>query len=185
MPYKADLVKEIERLMNVKNTVIVAVDGRCGAGKTTLASDLAQAFPCNVFHLDDFYLAMKERQIKMRSAGFVNADTARFERQVLQNVIKGAVFTYQKYLPKDEVFADVFVRPNRLNVVEGAYCTDDRISHYYDLKVFMTAGKDVRIKRLADRGENIKNYLELWIPFEENFFNKQNTQEKADIVIET
>lgn len=37
--------------------VLIALDGRCGSGKTTLAAQLAEQFPGSaVFHTDDYYL---------------------------------------------------------------------------------------------------------------------------------
>ena len=35
---------------------VVAIDGRCGSGKTSLAELIRQLIPCNVVHMDDFYL---------------------------------------------------------------------------------------------------------------------------------
>ena len=38
-----------------KPRVIVAIDGRCAAGKTTLADHLKQELGTTVFHMDDFF----------------------------------------------------------------------------------------------------------------------------------
>ena len=43
--------KQIDELLAAKNTVIVAIDGKCTSGKTTLASKLAEIYDCNVFHI--------------------------------------------------------------------------------------------------------------------------------------
>ncbi len=40
-----------------RSPVLVALDGRCGSGKTTLAAQLARQFPQSItVHTDDFYL---------------------------------------------------------------------------------------------------------------------------------
>ena len=44
----------IQQLLSEKETVIVAIDGNCTSGKTTLASQLAANYDCNIFHIDDF-----------------------------------------------------------------------------------------------------------------------------------
>ena len=37
--------------------LVLALDGRCGSGKTTLANTLARQFPASItLHTDDFYL---------------------------------------------------------------------------------------------------------------------------------
>ena len=53
--------KQIDELLAAKNTVIVAIDGKCTSGKTTLASKLAEIYDCNVFHMDDFFLRPEQR----------------------------------------------------------------------------------------------------------------------------
>ena len=50
------VIKQIDDLLTQKDAVIVAIDGKCTSGKTTLASKLAELYDCNVFHMDDFFL---------------------------------------------------------------------------------------------------------------------------------
>lgn len=38
-----------------KSPLLVAIDGRCGSGKTTLGFYLQELFDCNLFHMDDFF----------------------------------------------------------------------------------------------------------------------------------
>ena len=37
-----------------RQRIIVAIDGRCGSGKTTLAAWLMEQFDGSLFHMDDF-----------------------------------------------------------------------------------------------------------------------------------
>jgi len=46
----------VRKLLASQERVIVAIDGRCGSGKTTLAALIAKEFDCSVFHMDDFFL---------------------------------------------------------------------------------------------------------------------------------
>ena len=55
MPF-SELQSAIDRLLKRQDRVIVAIDGKCTSGKTTMASKLAQIYDCNVFHMDDFFL---------------------------------------------------------------------------------------------------------------------------------
>ena len=42
--------------------LVLALDGRCGSGKTTLANTLARQFPASItLHTDDFYLPPAQR----------------------------------------------------------------------------------------------------------------------------
>ena len=40
--------KQIDALLEQKERVIIAIDGKCAAGKTTLAAKLAEYYDCNV-----------------------------------------------------------------------------------------------------------------------------------------
>ena len=49
-------------LANAAAPVVLALDGRCGSGKTTMAAALAEQFPDSiVLHTDDFYLPPADR----------------------------------------------------------------------------------------------------------------------------
>ena len=59
------VVQAIRQLQKEKEgldePLIVAIDGRCGSGKTTLGEYLEQVFDCNLFRMDDFFLRMEQR----------------------------------------------------------------------------------------------------------------------------
>ena len=44
-----------------KDPMMIAIDGRCAAGKTTLADRLKEEFDCSVIHMDHFFLQPKQR----------------------------------------------------------------------------------------------------------------------------
>ena len=50
--------QQIDTLLEEKNFVIVAIDGKCTSGKTTLASKLAEIYDCNVFHMPNILSAV-------------------------------------------------------------------------------------------------------------------------------
>ena len=49
-----EIQKQIDRLLAQGKQIIVAIDGPCTSGKTTLAGKLCEIYNCNVFHMDDF-----------------------------------------------------------------------------------------------------------------------------------
>ena len=56
---------------------LLAIDGRCGSGKSTLAAWLAEQLPCNLVHMDDFYLPMDRRRPDWAEHPGANMDFAR------------------------------------------------------------------------------------------------------------
>ena len=69
---------QINMLLEEKNFVIVAIDGKCTSGKTTLASQLAEIYDCNVFHMDDFFLRPEQRTPERFAEVGGNVDYERF-----------------------------------------------------------------------------------------------------------
>ena len=70
--------KRIDELMAQKDQVIIAIDGNCTAGKTTLAGMLAEVYDCNVFHMDDFFLRPEQRTPERYAEIGGNVDYERF-----------------------------------------------------------------------------------------------------------
>ena len=61
-----EIKTRIDRLLDTQPRVIIAIDGRCGAGKSTLAARLAELCGGNVFHMDDFFLRPEQRRPPLR-----------------------------------------------------------------------------------------------------------------------
>ena len=55
-------LKKIEEALGKDKAAAIGIDGRCGSGKTSFAKLIAQAVPCNVVHMDDFYLPLSKRE---------------------------------------------------------------------------------------------------------------------------
>ena len=65
--------------------LVLALDGRCGSGKTTLAGQLAEQFPASiVFHTDDYYLPPAQRIPDWEKTPCANMDLARLREELLR-----------------------------------------------------------------------------------------------------
>ena len=51
-----EIVRRVNALLLSKPRAIIAIDGNCCAGKTTMATRLGSLLGANVFHLDDYFL---------------------------------------------------------------------------------------------------------------------------------
>ena len=54
----APVLAQVKRLADEGKPVAIAIDGRCGSGKTWLSGLIGDRFPCNILHMDDFYLPL-------------------------------------------------------------------------------------------------------------------------------
>ena len=57
----AVLREQIDSLLTGNRPVLVAIDGPCTSGKTTLAGKLAEIYDCNLLHMDDYFLRPQQR----------------------------------------------------------------------------------------------------------------------------
>ena len=79
--------QQIDRLLALESQVIVAIDGNCTAGKTTLANQLAEIYDCNIFHMDDFFRRPEQRTVERFAEIGGNVDYERFNKEVLLPLI--------------------------------------------------------------------------------------------------
>ena len=166
--------KQIDSLLAEKNMVIVAIDGKCTSGKTTLASKLAEIYNCNVFHMDDFFLRPEQRTPERFAEVGGNVDYERFQEEVLLPLKNGKAFSYRPFDCSTFTLAGpVAVTPKKLNIVEGTYSHHPYFCNPYDLKILLTVDEETQRQRILERPAFLhKRFFETWIPMENKYFAK-------------
>ena len=166
-------IKQIDDVLTQKDTVIVAIDGKCTSGKTTLASKLAKLYDCNVFHMDDFFLRPEQRTPERFAEVGGNVDYERFLEEVLLPLKSSKTFSYRPFDCSTFTLSDpVIVTPKRLNIIEGTYSHHPYFGNPYDLKILLTSDEETQRRRILDRPEFLhKRFFEEWIPMENRYFD--------------
>lgn len=78
--------------------LVLALDGRCGSGKTTLADRLTRQFPASiVLHTDDFYLPPTQRVRGWEKTPCANMDLVRLRDETLHPAYEGQPVLYRAY----------------------------------------------------------------------------------------
>lgn len=168
--------KQIGALLVEKDFVIVAIDGKCTSGKTTLAAQLAEIFDCNIFHMDDFFLRPEQRTPERLSEIGGNVDYERFNEEVLIPLKEGKPFFYRPFDCSTFTLSDaVCVTPKKLNIVEGTYSHHPYFGNPYDLKILLTVTPELQRERVLQRPAHLhKQFFEKWIPMENRYFSMFN-----------
>ncbi len=184
------LVENIASLLaaHPDRPVLVALDGRCGSGKTTLAAQLAGQFPQSItVHTDDFYLPPSDRAAGWEYIPCANMDLARLRTEVLAPARAGQAVPYRAYSCREGAYLpEQLLAPQPLVIVEGSYSCHPSLADCYDLKGFVTCSKAEQTRRLQAReGERYPNFAARWIPLEEGYFAEYNTAETADVILDT
>ena len=175
-------------LANAAAPVVLALDGRCGSGKTTMAAALAEQFPDSiVLHTDDFYLPPADRVPGWEQTPCANMDLARLRDEVLALACAGKPVLYRAYSCRE----GAYLPPRPLGsaplvIVEGSYSHHPSLAPYYDIRIFVTCSPDEQARRLRKReGERYSNFVERWIPLEEGYFANYSIEENAEMMVVT
>lgn len=172
----------------VKKYRIVAVDGRCGSGKSTFGAWLQKQTGGNLIHMDDFYLQPYQRTPERYRQPGENVDHERFLEEVLKPLEAGIPFSYHPFDPSIMAMSDktYHVDPSRITIIEGSYSLHRDLRDHYDLRIFLDIEPQKQLERLRKRNpEKIRDFEEKWIPLEELYFNAHHIREVADIVADT
>lgn len=179
------IYQNIDRILSEKKHIIVAVDGRCASGKTTLAEELAKKYDANIFHADDFFLRPEQRTEERLSEAGGNFDRERFMEEVLLPLKEGVNFSYRKFSCKTRTLSDeIEVTKKSVNIVEGSYCQHPYFGDMYDLRIFLDIASEEQKKRILLRNpDKAERFLSEWIPMENRYFDFFRIKDKADIVL--
>lgn len=184
------LLKEINTLLDTskKDVIIVAIDGPCASGKSSLANFLNDNFICNIFHMDDFFLPPEKKTAQRLAQPGGNVDYERFEEEILKNINKKQNFRFNIYDCKNlSLFESGKVFHKRLNIVEGVYSMHPELNSYYDYRVFLDVTEDKKHSRILNRSneKKLQRFKDEWIPMENSYFDTYKVKENCDLVIDT
>jgi uridine kinase len=150
--------------------LLIAIDGRCGSGKSSLAQLIASVYGAMVVHMDDFFQTERQKAADERAV-VANIDGARL-MAALNPLSRGEPFEIRPYdCLTDEFLPPRLLRPGRVNVVEGSYCLHPAIRLDYGLKIFLTVDPETQKARLKARNPELYDrFVAEWIPQEEAYF---------------
>lgn len=169
-----------------KKTRIIAIDGRCAAGKSTLANVIHKQINCNVIHMDDFFLQEHQRTEQRYKEVGGNIDYERFIQEVMIPLKKGQPFSYRKFDCHEMNFTNTIqVNPKLITIVEGSYSCHPVLWNYYDIHIFLDVDSKIQMQRIINRNgkQKAKTFKEKWIPMEEQYFLKYNIKNRCDYII--
>ena len=168
------------------NHLIIAVDGPCASGKTTLSKALKKEFDCNIIPVDDFFLQPHQRTEERLNTPGGNFDKERFINEILLPLKRGEDFAYRPYDCKTHKLSDpINIEAKPITFIEGVYSCHPELRNYYDYCIFVKTDKETQLKRLGERNPQLLDrFISEWIPMEEKYFSTFDIESKCDLVIE-
>jgi uridine kinase len=154
---------------------VIAIDGRSGSGKTSLAAELRAELGAPVVALEDLYGGWDglERGIDLLVS------------EVLEPLRAGRAARVPRYDWVAGDWAEPWVlEPPRVLIVEGVGAGARRAAAYESLLIWMEAPDFVRRKRALDRdGETFAPYWDMWAAQEEAMLAGEQTPDRADLIV--
>ena len=178
------ILTRIDTLLQTKDTILVAIDGSCTAGKSTLAAALARQLDCNLFHTDDFFLRPEQRTPRRLAEPGGNVDYERFREEVLLPLQAVKPVSYRPYdCSTGSLKEAVTVMPKRVSIIEGTYSHHPHFENPYDLRIFLKVSPAVRQQRILQRPAFLhRRFFEEWIPMEQQYFEAFAIEQQAELV---
>jgi uridine kinase len=160
----------------------IAIDGRGGCGKSTLAELLKTKFPdFVVLNGDDYFEPIDDSTVW----GEFNDD--RFANDVIEPLKSGNSFIYRPY----DWHADPHITERKLEITKGFIlerCYSFQFDLDWDLKIWVETPKEVCLERGIVREmmprEKVIPAWKVWQAKEDAYIRDFKPQEKADIVID-
>ena len=181
-----DRLNEAIVALNKDRDVLIAIDGKCASGKTTLAERLALKYKANLFHMDDFFLRPFQRSEERLKVPGENIDHERFLKEVLKPLKDKKDIIYKTYDCHTQSFKEsIIIKYRPINIIEGSYCLHPSLFDHYNLKVYIDIDKEEQLERIKIRNkDDFQIFTNKWIPLEERYFKYYDIQKRCDIVLD-
>lgn len=157
-----------------KPRLLVAIDGPCGSGKTTLANRLCDVLNAPCVQMDHFFLphALKTPERLAQPGG--NADLDRLRGEFFTPWLSAGCASYRPYdCHRDCLGAPVDIPASQVTVLEGSYSLHPSIAHYADIRVFLQIDPEEQRRRIIARNgmTGWAHFADRWIPLERAYFD--------------
>ena len=166
---------------------LIAIDGPCGSGKSTLGNYLAKELNAALFHMDDFFLQPHQRTEARLTEPGGNVDYERFKDEVLDHIADADGVTFRAFNCKEWKLADTItaIPYNEIVIVEGSYSHHPYFNNIYNVKIFLEISPEEQKKRIITRDSEAiwPMFEEKWIPMENRYFSTFQIKENSSFIV--
>lgn len=177
----------IQSLLRQRSLVLLAIDGRGGVGKTTLASELSSRLDGAVVAVDDFHRVMNETtryRLGPEEGCMQYCDWQRLRDQVLIPLRRNEPAEYERFdwvLRRLGTLARA--EPSGAVIIEGVGSFRPELRPFYDYSIYVETPRDLCLARLKVRGHNNEEWIPRWSASEDWYIQHFDPKAAVDIVV--
>lgn len=172
--------KDLDEYINrQQKPLIIAIEGKCASGKTTLANMFINKY-C-VIHIDDFFLP-PEKKTKDRLnevGGNINYE-AIFD--MLEAIKDKMIIEYDKYDCHANAYSHMSMPYNDVIILEGVYSFHPYFNKFIDKLVFLETDEVEQRERINMR-PNADMFYKVWMPLEERYYQESGVLKYVNLKI--
>lgn len=189
------IVSRVQHLRREKSRVVVAIDGRGGAGKSSLARAIVKLLPKSV-HIEHDWFHLPKNEVT-EAARF---DHPRLIAQVLSPFRSGSrTISFLRYnwgylagIPDGFHDTPVTIEDMEILIIEGCNTLHSSIVSHFDLRIWLNTSAEVALRRgirrdideyKLDPGRVHAAWKE-WSAWEDQSLNRDDRRKRADIILD-
>lgn len=178
------LINFIDHLIFKQQKAIIGIDGMSNSFKTTICKYLNELFQINLFHMDNYFKIPPSNNLKYGNnikydviineiINYINNTTKPF---------KYPIYTNHKQTPE-------YKKSNNYNItiIEGAYSLNSPLEPFINYKVLIKTTSEKQLERLIKREipGKVDDFLNKWIPLENNYLKYLETNTSFNLILTT
>lgn len=167
--------QHIEQARRSTHLVLVGIGGHGGAGKSTLATRVAQVVADTQIVATDSFWNGSEFEL------------GRLRTQVVDPLLGGDAATYDEWdWAQHRLGSSRTVAPSGVIIIEGVCALHQMFRDDLDVRVWVDAPYETRLRRGVERdGEAARStWVDVWMPNEDAYVRRDNPVECAQLVVD-
>lgn len=163
---------------------VVAIDGPCASGKSTVSKLLSSFFACPCIHMDDYFLRPEQRTSQREQEIGGNIDYERFDQEINQALLNHQDIHMRAFdCSSQQLRKEIVIEDPQWLIIEGSYAHHPKLDTLSKFKIFMDIDPVEQMERLKKRSpQHLQSFIEKWIPMENAYFETFSIKEKSDYV---
>lgn len=173
---------KVYQLQNYLNKItgfeIIALEGSCASGKTTIANMLHDV---TIIDVDDFFLSSsKKTETRLNEVGG-NIDYELYE-ECLKKIKPNTTITYTVFDCSCGKYKEKTIEIKDKVLLVGVYSYHERVRKYINRLLYLMVDEKTQLERLSKR-DLFERFIKEWLPMEKRYYASFDFIGHADLLV--